>query len=60
MSLGCDTDLQEQGLVKVSFAPTKDNIADIGTKNLSGDVLEKLRPTAMTNKAEMDQMRNQD
>ena len=47
-------------MVKVSFAPTKDNIADIGTKNLSGDVLEKLRPTAMTNKAEMDQMRNQD
>ena len=39
---------------------TKDNLADIGTKNVSGEVLEKLRPMVMTNKAEMDQMSNQD
>ena len=54
------TDLQEQGLVKVSFVPTKDNLADIGTKNVSGDVLEKLRPILMMDKAEMNQMSNQD
>ena len=53
-------DLQEQGLVKVSFVPTKDNLADVGTKNASGDVLEKLRPALMMNKAEMNQMSNQD
>ena len=54
------TDPQEQGLVKVSFVPTKDNLADVGTKNVSGDILEKLRPVLMMNKAEMNQMSNQD
>ena len=33
-------DLQDQGLIKVEFVSTHDNIADIGTKNVQGDVLD--------------------
>ena len=44
------TDLQETGLADVSFAPTKDNVADVGTKNVTGDVMDQLRPMLMTNK----------
>ena len=41
------TDLQESGLVKVSFVPTKDNSSDIGTKNVTGEVLDRIRPELM-------------
>ena len=54
------TDAQESGLVKVSFVPTKDNIADIGTKNVSGDVLDCLRPMLMANEPETHQTGKQD
>ena len=54
------TDLQETGLVKASFAPTKDNVADFGTKNVTGDMMGQLRPMLMTNKPEMHQTGNQD
>ena len=38
------TDLQDDGLIKVEFVSTKDNISDIGAKNVSGDVLGKHLP----------------
>ena len=41
---------QESGLIKVSFVPTKDNIADIGTKNVNGDVFDRIRPELMSEK----------
>ena len=37
-------DLQEQGLIKVEFVSTHDNIVDIGTKNVQGDVLDAHTP----------------
>ena len=54
------TDPQETGLVKASFVPTKDNVADIGTKNVTGEVMDRLRPMLVTNEPEMHQMGNQD
>ena len=44
------TELQESGLIKVTFVPTKDNIADIGTKNVNGDVFDRIRPELMSEK----------
>ena len=41
-------DPQESGLTKVSFAPTKDNLSDIGTKNVTGDVFDHIRPKLMS------------
>ena len=41
------TDPQESGLIKVSFAPTEDNLSDIGTKNVTGDVFDRVRPESM-------------
>ena len=38
------TDLQESGLIKVSFAPTKDDSSDVGTKNVTGEVFDRIRP----------------
>ena len=40
-------DLQEQGLIKVEFVSTHDNIVDIGTKNVQGDVLDTHTPRLM-------------
>ena len=40
-------DLQESGLTKVSFVPTKDNLSDIGTKNVTGEVFDRVRPESM-------------
>ena len=47
-----DTDPQESGLIKVSFAPTKDNLSDIGTKNVTGDVFDQIRPKSMSERPE--------
>ena len=41
------TDPQESSLTKVSFVPTKDNMADIGVKNVTGDVSDFPRPELM-------------
>ena len=43
-SLWWITDLQDDGLIKVEFASTKDNTSDIGAKNVSEDVLGKHLP----------------
>ena len=54
------TDPWETGLEKVSFAPMKDNMADIGTKNVTGEVMDRLRPMLMTSKPETHQTGDQD
>ena len=41
------TDPQESGLAKVSFVPTKDNSSDIGTKNVTGEAFDRVRPESM-------------
>ena len=46
------TDLQESGIIKVSFVPTKDNLSDIGTKNVTGDVFDRICPELMVEKPE--------
>ena len=46
------TDLQESGLFEVSFAPTEDNSSDIGTKNVTGDVFDRIRPKSMSERPE--------
>ena len=33
--------MQEDGLVKIIFVKSEENISDIGTKNVTGEVLEK-------------------
>ena len=38
------TDMQDEGMIKVDFVSTKENISDIGTKNVTGEVLEKHLP----------------
>ena len=48
------TDLQESGLIKVSFAPTKDNLSDIGTKNITGDVFDRIHPELMVERPQND------
>ena len=48
------TDLQESGLIKVSFVPTKDNLSDIGTKNVTGDVFDRIRPELMVERPQSD------
>ena len=42
------TDAQEQGLVKVNFVSTVDNVADVGTKNVNGDTLDRHLPKLLT------------
>lgn len=32
--------LQEDGLIKLKFVPTKENIADVATKNVSADIMD--------------------
>ena len=48
------------GLVKVSFAPAKDTMADVGTKNVTGDIMDCLRPKLMVSMPQEHQMGNQD
>ena len=33
--------MQEDGLVKIIFVKSEENISDIGTKNVTGEVLER-------------------
>ena len=54
------TDLQESGLMKVSFTPTKDNLSDIGTKNVTGEVFDRIRPELMKERPESKQKANQE
>ena len=41
------TDPQESGLMKVSFVPTKDDLSDVGTKNVTGEAFDHIRPESM-------------
>jgi hypothetical protein len=34
-------DLQSQGLIKINFVPTKENVSDIGTKNVTKEVYQE-------------------
>ena len=54
------TDLQESGLIKVSFVPTKENLSDIGTKNVTGEVFDRIRPELMKERPESEQEGNQE
>ena len=49
------TDWQEERLIKVEFVSTVDNIADIGTKNVSGDVLERHLPKLQSDRPKTNQ-----
>ena len=51
-------DLQEQGLIKVEFVSTHDNIVDIGTKNVQGDVLDAHTPWLMIERPKWRKWRN--
>ena len=42
--------LQEEGLIKVSFVSTHDNPSDVGTKNVTGEVYQKHEPTMLIDK----------
>ena len=44
--------LVENGLTKVSFVPTKDDLSDVGTKNVTGDVFDWICPKLMAEKPE--------
>ena len=47
-------DPQDSGLIKVSFVPTKDDSSDIGTKNVAGDVFDRVRPKLMIERPKND------
>jgi hypothetical protein len=34
-------DLQSQGLIKINFVPTKENVSDLGTKNVTKEVYQE-------------------
>ena len=40
-------DMQDQGLIKVEFVRTKDNLSDIGTKNVNKEVYDKISPVLL-------------
>jgi hypothetical protein len=50
--------LQSDGLIKVKFVPTNNNIADVATKNVSGDTLEAHVEKYLVDKEEVEQARN--
>ena len=33
-------DMQNEGLIKIKFVPTKDNVADVATKNVTAEVMD--------------------
>jgi hypothetical protein len=37
----CVNDLQSQGLIKINFIPTKENVSDLGTKNVTKEVYQE-------------------
>ena len=45
------SDLQEQGLIKISFVKTKDNYSDIGTKNVNKEVYQKIEPRLLSTRS---------
>ena len=46
--------LQEDGLLKVSFVPSKDNRSDIATKNTSGDIYSEHLKYLVSYKGELE------
>jgi hypothetical protein len=40
--------LAEQGLVKIEFVKTKDNVSDLGTKNVTKEVYDTLTPLLLS------------
>ena len=44
------SDLQKQGLIKIDFVRTKENISDLGTKNVTKDVYETFEGKLLKNK----------
>ena len=40
--------MQEQGLIKIDFVKTKDNISDIGTKNVTKEVYQNFEPRLLS------------
>ena len=42
------SDMQEQGLIKIDFVKTKDNISDIGTKNVNKETYERFEPSLLS------------
>jgi hypothetical protein len=42
------SDMQEQGLIKIDFVKTKDNISDIGTKNVTKEVYQTFEPRLLS------------
>ena len=44
--------LQEQGLIKIDFVRTKDNISNIGTKNVSRDVYDSFAKRLLRSRSE--------
>ena len=45
--------LQDEGLVKVSFARTNDNVSDVGTKNVNKETYEEHAPKLLLYKNEI-------
>ena len=43
-------DLQTQGLVKISFVKTKDNISDLGTKNVTKETYNSFESKLLKDK----------
>jgi hypothetical protein len=49
------SELQDQGLVKIDFVKTKDNVSDLGTKNVSKEVYETLTPRLLSTRTKEEQ-----
>ena len=47
--------LQKEGLVKVKFVPSAQNMADGNTKNVTGDILESHSKEYLAEKSEISQ-----
>ena len=45
---------EEHGLIKVHFVRTKDNVSDLGTKNVTTDVYEAHEGKLITSKESVD------
>ena len=46
--------MQKDGLIKLEFVPTKENVSDVATKNVTGEIMERHNKTYLCEKETLD------